>query len=462
MACCCVSRESNSLRKCYNPEDNSDYSCLKCAELESNELSSSQLIIKLLYKEINDITTEKTLKPTNTIPDHVAGGNVASSNTWSQVASKRPHNINKVRISDTYQKTQPIESTNRYAKLANLPDTTICCDGYVTPKSMEAAQTSTNNCMKKEHRRIQHPTFIRHPRNTAEQPSSSHHEVQSKQTSDQNSNCIPTIVNGQINQTKNANNNNSANNNRNYILNLVTESTVKVLHNKAKYSKCSKHKILVMGDSHLRGCTAKMIASLDPRFSVCGIAKPGSNTGSLIQTAKGEVENLTMNDFLIICSGMNDTDMNSSRNAFRNIIDFIKSVNYTNIILISVPNRHDLPIVYNNIKTLNSKLLKLAKILNHVNIIEPANDRLLFPKHRLHLNELGKELPSNQLTLHILSVLEEVKVNANPITLGWYDKNLYVNVPSIDRPSHMLTPTNYQLLSKQAPKRIKTACNKER
>ena len=106
------------------------------------ELSSSQLIIKLLYKEINDISTEKTLKPTNSIPDHVAGGNVASSNTWSKVASKRTHSINKVRISDTYQKTQPIESTNRYVKLVNLPDTTICYDGYVTPKSTEVAQSS--------------------------------------------------------------------------------------------------------------------------------------------------------------------------------------------------------------------------------------------------------------------------------------------------------------------------------
>jgi hypothetical protein len=76
-------------------------------------------------------------------------------------------------------------------------------------------------------------------------------------------------------------------------------------------------------------------------------------------------------------------------------------------------------------------------------------------KHGLHLNELGKELPSNQLVLHILSVLQEVKVNANVITLGWYDKNLHVNVPSIDRTSHALTPTNYQLLTEQAPKRIK-------
>jgi predicted phosphodiesterase len=154
---------------------------------------------------------------------------------------------------------------------------------------------------------------------------------------------------------------------------------VKVLDNKAKYSKCAKHKILVMGDSHLRGCAAKMIASLDTHFNVCGIVKPGSNTESLIETAKVEVGKFSMNDFLIICSGMNDTDTNPSRNAFKNITDFIKSVNHTNIIMISVPYRHDVldySHVNNKIKALNSKLLKLAKIFNHVNITEPANNRL--------------------------------------------------------------------------------------
>jgi hypothetical protein len=80
----------------------------------ARKISSSQLIIKLLHKEINDITTEKTPKPTNAIPEYEAGGNVASSNTWSRVASKRPHNKNKARISNTYQVTQPIENANRY------------------------------------------------------------------------------------------------------------------------------------------------------------------------------------------------------------------------------------------------------------------------------------------------------------------------------------------------------------
>ena len=43
-----------------------------------------------------------------------------------------------------------------------------------------------------------------------------------------------------------------------------------------------------MGDSHMRGSAARMIVSLDARFDVCGIVKPGLDTGTLIETAKGD------------------------------------------------------------------------------------------------------------------------------------------------------------------------------
>ena len=147
--------------------------------------------------------------------------------------------------------------------------------------------------------------------------------------------------------------------------------------------------------------------------------KPGSNTDSLIGIVKGEVGKLTMNDFLKICSGTNDIDKNHSRNAFKNITDFITSVNHTNIILIGVPHRYDVTNdshVNSKIRTLNCQLQKLAKICNHVNIIEPANSRFLYTRHGLHLNDSGKELLSNQLVLHIFSVLEGTK--ATPIALG--------------------------------------------
>jgi len=169
-----------------------------------------------------------------------------------------------------------------------------------------------------------------------------------------------------------------------------------------------------MGDSHMRECAARMIASLDARFDVCGVVKPGSVTGTLLEMAKGDVGKLPMNDILIIRSGTNDTDGNYSRNAFKNITNFIKNVNHTNIILISVPYRYDVTgysHVNSTIKSFNSKLRKLAKIFSHVSIIEIVNNRLLFTKHGLHLNESGKELLSNQLVLHIFSTLHEVSVN---------------------------------------------------
>jgi hypothetical protein len=97
-----------------------------------------------------------------------------------------------------------------------------------------------------------------------------------------------------------------------------------------------------MGDCHLRGCAAKILASLDTRFDVCGVVKPGLNNESLMEKAKGEVRKLTMNDFLIIWSGTNDMERNHPQNAFKNITNSVQSVNRTSIILISVPYRHDI------------------------------------------------------------------------------------------------------------------------
>jgi len=166
------------------------------------------------------------------------------------------------------------------------------------------------------------------------------------------------------------------------------------------------------------------------------VVKPGSVTGTLLETVKCVVGKLTTNDILIICSGMNDIDRNYSRNVFKNITNFIKNVNHTNIILTSVPYRYDVTDyshVSSTIKSFNSKLLKLANIFSHVSINEIVNNRLSFTEHGLHLNESGEELLSNQLVLHIFSILHEVSVI--PIILGWYDKKPQVNASSITRPS---------------------------
>jgi predicted nucleotide-binding protein (sugar kinase/HSP70/actin superfamily) len=49
-----------------------------------------------------------------------------------------------------------------------------------------------------------------------------------------------------------------------------------------------------------------------------------------------------MDDFLIMCSGTSDASRNNLRKVFRDVISFVKSVNQTNVILVSIPYRHDL------------------------------------------------------------------------------------------------------------------------
>jgi len=166
-------------------------------------------------------------------------------------------------------------------------------------------------------------------------------ETHNEPTHEHEANMIPTIVNWQIITTKKDSQTNNMINKRDHIHNLVKESSVEVINNRTKYTKCTKHKVLLMGDSHMRGGAARLIAFLDTRFDVCGVVKPGSTTGSLIETAKDEVEKLKLNDFLIICSGTNDIDRNYSTKALKNITNFIKNVNHTNIILVSVPNRYE-------------------------------------------------------------------------------------------------------------------------
>jgi hypothetical protein len=118
----------------------------------------------------------------------------------------------------------------------------------------------------------------------------------------------------------------------------------------------------------------------------------------------------------------------------------------------SIPYIHDImdySYVNKLIKSFNSKLFKVAKGFNHVSIIEIVNNRFLFTKHGFHLNELGKELLSNQLVSHILLILEEDR--SKPIILGWYGKNPQVNDSLIVKFAH--THINSQSEKDQIPKR---------
>jgi hypothetical protein len=105
---------------------------------------------------------------------------------------------------------------------------------------------------------------------------------------------------------------------------------------------------------------------------------------------------LSKSDVLIFCGGVNNVGKNNSTKALQHIMDFIKTNNHSNIILVAGPPRYDLmqsSCVNSDIKSFNRKLKKeTVKVYQHTSVLEMDNDRKLFTNHSLHLNGQGKEV----------------------------------------------------------------------
>jgi hypothetical protein len=109
---------------------------------------------------------------------------------------------------------------------------------------------------------------------------------------------IPSIVNGCVFPSKNEE-----------IFpyyNFIIELYVKLLNSKNSSSKSSKHKILLIGDSHLRGYSENMKLNLNDQFQVPGYIKPVAGTKTIVEQVTKDIDNLLAKDFIILCCGSNN------------------------------------------------------------------------------------------------------------------------------------------------------------
>ena len=108
------------------------------------------------------------------------------------------------------------------------------------------------------------------------------------------------------------------------------------------------------------------------------MVKPGSGSSELMASASKEISDLSYNDLVVICSGTNDYDLNEFYLTFQNIKNYIRINNHTNILLMNVPSRYDLPnslFVNKNISILNRRLQKLVKAFPHSSFLETITEQ---------------------------------------------------------------------------------------
>ena len=103
----------------------------------------------------------------------------------------------------------------------------------------------------------------------------------------------------------------------------------------------------------------------------------------------------------------------------------------TNIILVNIPQRHDLvkdSRINLEIQALSTKLGKIASLFSHVTLIDIDFNRMYFTKHGLHLNNAGKEGLAKLIATHIDKLVNDVNKTKPTIVLNWKEETTNVRI----------------------------------
>jgi hypothetical protein len=82
------------------------------------------------------------------------------------------------------------------------------------------------------------------------------------------------------------------------------------IQKKGHKQKGRKHKIIIIGDSHARGCAAEIKANLNEGFEVQGFVSPGAGLKTISSTAKNDIQKLSRKDVVVVWGGSKDVGKN--------------------------------------------------------------------------------------------------------------------------------------------------------
>jgi hypothetical protein len=97
-----------------------------------------------------------------------------------------------------------------------------------------------------------------------------------------------------------------------------------------------KHKVCIMGDSHVRKCAAELRQTLGCKYAVTGFTKPGAPTTDIIKTGEEEISTFSTKDFVILWTGANNTSKNNTKGALNSLSKFMEENKSVNIVLIDM------------------------------------------------------------------------------------------------------------------------------
>ena len=201
---------------------------------------------------------------------------------------------------------------------------------------------------------------------------------------------------------------------------LEVKKTRGIANTNARIQKKEKHKAILIGDSHARGCAEKLSSYLGNTYEVTGYVSPNTGLDVITNSAKEEIEQLTQKDVVIVLGGTNNISKNEANKGLKHVTHFVQNKRNTNVIIMDTPHRFDLEessCVNKEVKVFNRKLNKIMKKYNHIKVINMSAKRDHYTQHGLHMNKTGKEW----ITRKTADIINKLFANSKPapITLEW-------------------------------------------
>jgi hypothetical protein len=151
----------------------------------------------------------------------------------------------------------------------------------------------------------------------------------------------------------------------------------------------SQHKLLILADSHGRHIGS--LVQQKTTAKVCTYVKPGARFDQVIKEAKVLSSELNKNDHLLVIAGTNNIETTSIHRLTDGIGKLLRDSLHTNLVLATIPMRHDSPNLDLKISQVNAEIENLAKQNPNLKLL-PLHmlPRHLYTIHGVHFNRRGK------------------------------------------------------------------------
>lgn len=132
-------------------------------------------------------------------------------------------------------------------------------------------------------------------------------------------------------------------------------------------NKTNKSKLIILADSH--GRNLGHLIEQRTALSVCSHLKPDAKFYDVVKDAKVLIKSLNKNDYLLVIGSTNNMDSLESRNYLKELHSLISITNNSNLILATVPWRHDSPEFDSEISKVSRDLEEIAVQNSNVTLL---------------------------------------------------------------------------------------------